>query len=226
MTTRDADFARSVLEGDKHVLDPVDRFAEVSFGLIMVLSFTGSLSVATSGRQDVGQMLIGALGCNLAWGIVDGVMYLITSVIERARRFALVRSVKGADRQQARDLVRNSLPDMYAAGMTESGLQHVVDQIRGFDLPESTLPVRREDLRGAVAVLALVFLATLPVALPFVFLPDPEAALRLSNLIAVIMMFGSGVALGRYGGISPARAGLAMVLLGAVLVAVINALGG
>jgi hypothetical protein len=33
----------------------------------MVLTFTGSLSVADAGRADVRAMLIGALGCNLAW---------------------------------------------------------------------------------------------------------------------------------------------------------------
>ena len=37
----------------------------------MVLTFTGSLSVAEAGRDDVRTMLIGALGCNLAWGIID-----------------------------------------------------------------------------------------------------------------------------------------------------------
>jgi len=52
----------------KRVLEPNERISEVLFGLIMVLTFTGSLSVAESGRDDVRAMLIGALGCNLAWG--------------------------------------------------------------------------------------------------------------------------------------------------------------
>src|SRR5256885_2262829 len=60
----------------KRVLEPIDRVSEVLFGLIMVLTFTGSLSVAEAGRDDVRTMLIGALGCNLAWGIIDGVLYL------------------------------------------------------------------------------------------------------------------------------------------------------
>ena len=56
----------------KSVLDPIERISEVLFGLIMVLTFTGSLSVAEAGREDVRVMLLGALGCNLAWGIIDG----------------------------------------------------------------------------------------------------------------------------------------------------------
>jgi hypothetical protein len=52
------------------VLDPVDRARDVLFGLIMVLTFTVSLNVAEAGRSDVRAMLIGALGCNFACGII------------------------------------------------------------------------------------------------------------------------------------------------------------
>ena len=54
------------------VLSPIERVSEVLFGLIMVLTFTGSLSAAESGRAEVRTMLIGALGCNIAWGLIDG----------------------------------------------------------------------------------------------------------------------------------------------------------
>ena len=58
------------------MLSPVERHGEILFGLIMALSFTCTLSVAESGRAEVRTMLFAALGCNLAWGIVDAVMYL------------------------------------------------------------------------------------------------------------------------------------------------------
>ena len=61
----------TVAESNKssnRALEPMDRLSEILFGLIMVLTFTGSLSVAEVGREDVRLMLIGALGCNLAWG--------------------------------------------------------------------------------------------------------------------------------------------------------------
>ena len=61
----------------KRVLDPVSRVSEILFGVIMVLTFTGSLSVATAGRAEVREMLVGALGCNLAWGVIDGILYLM-----------------------------------------------------------------------------------------------------------------------------------------------------
>ena len=50
----------------RRVLEPSERIAEVLFGLIMVLTFTGSLSVTEAARADIQAMLIGALGCNVA----------------------------------------------------------------------------------------------------------------------------------------------------------------
>ena len=69
-----------------------ERIAEVLFGLIMVLSFTGSLSVADAGRDDVRAMLIGALGCNIAWGIIDGILYLMDCLSEQGRG---IRAIAG-----------------------------------------------------------------------------------------------------------------------------------
>jgi VIT1/CCC1 family predicted Fe2+/Mn2+ transporter len=69
----------------KRVLDPVERASEIVFGLLMALTFTGSLSVASAGREEVRTMMAAALGCNLAWGLADAVMYLVGIVVERAR---------------------------------------------------------------------------------------------------------------------------------------------
>ena len=80
----------------RRALDPVDRVAEVLFGLIMVLTFTGSLSVAEAGRDDVRAMLVGALGCNLAWGIIDAILYLMGCLAERSRQLMTFRAVRAA----------------------------------------------------------------------------------------------------------------------------------
>ena len=72
------------------LLDPADRISEVLFGLIMVLTSTGTLSVLTAGRADVETMILGALGCNLAWGIIDAGIYLMGILDERGRDFLMV----------------------------------------------------------------------------------------------------------------------------------------
>lgn len=50
----------------------MDRISEVLFGLIMVLTITCWFSIAGAGRTEVRQMLIGAIGCNLARGLING----------------------------------------------------------------------------------------------------------------------------------------------------------
>jgi VIT1/CCC1 family predicted Fe2+/Mn2+ transporter len=69
----------------KRVLDPVERVSEIIFGVLMAMTFIGALSVAESGRQDVRTAMIAALGCNLAWGLTDAVMYLVATLTARTR---------------------------------------------------------------------------------------------------------------------------------------------
>ena len=95
----------------KRVLEPNERISEVLFGLIMVLTFTGSLSVAQAGRVEVRTMLIGALGCNLAWGIIDGAFYLMGCLAEKGRDLMTYRTVRKInDSQKAQRLITDALP--------------------------------------------------------------------------------------------------------------------
>src|SRR5688572_29326728 len=92
-------------------LDPAERIAEVLFGLIMVLTFTGSLSIADAGREDVDVMLIGAVACNLAWGLIDAVLYLMGCLAERGGNRETHRAVYHAvNPAEARRLIADALP--------------------------------------------------------------------------------------------------------------------
>ena len=67
------------------LLDPIDRVAEILFGLIMAVTIIGSLSVATVGQAEIRTVLAAAIGCNLAWGLVDAVMYVVRATTSRVR---------------------------------------------------------------------------------------------------------------------------------------------
>ena len=209
------------------VLDPTDRIAEVLFGLIMVLTFTGSLSVAQAGRDDVRAMLIGALGCNLAWGVIDAVLYLMACLGEQGHNLSVYRAVRdSSDLKTGRRLVADALPPVVASVLEPADLDRMRERIMGLPAPPARARLRAEDWRGAVAVFLLVFLSTLPVVVPFLLVADATRALRISNLIAVAMLCAAGVAYGRHAGQSPWLVGVSMVLLGAGLVAMTIALGG
>src|SRR6188768_4582308 len=104
------------MTSSKRVLDPIDRVSEVLFGLIMVLTFTGSLSVAEAGQDDVRTMLIGALGCNVAWGIIDGMLYLMGSLAQKSQSLVTYLAVrKATDGHKAQRLIADALPPVLAS---------------------------------------------------------------------------------------------------------------
>lgn len=216
-----------LLKSSRRVLDPYDRVSEVLFGLIMVLTFTGSLSVAEAGRDDVRTMLIGALGCNLAWGIIDGVLYLMGCLAERARNLATLRSVRqAADPATARQIIIETLPAPVASVLEPAELESLRERLRQLPEPPRRARIGREDWQGSGTVFLLVFLSTFPVVIPFLFMGSVRPALRLSNAIAIAMLFLTGWAFGRIAGRQPWVMGISMVVLGGVLVGLTMALGG
>ena len=211
----------------KRVLDPIDRVSEVLFGLIMVLTFTGSLSVYEVGRDDIRTMLVGALGCNLAWGIIDAVFYLMGCLAEKGRELATVRAVREAsDPGQAQRLLADALPPMVASVLQPAELEGVRLRLLALPKPPERARLDGSDVRGALAVLLLVFLSTFPVTIPFILMRDPVPALRVSNTIAVVLLFAAGYVFGRLSGRRPVLTGSAMVVLGSMLVGITIALGG
>src|SRR5512134_2231956 len=108
----------------QRILDLDQRRAEILFGLIMVLTFTGSLSVAEAGREDVRVMLIGALGCNIAWGIIDGGLYLMGCLAEKSRDLMTYRAVRRAsDPKRAQGLIAEALPSVIASVVQPAELE-------------------------------------------------------------------------------------------------------
>jgi len=208
------------------VLDPTERFSEILFGLIMVLTFTGSLSAAESGRQEVRTMLIGALGCNLAWGIIDAIFYLMNTLGARGHKVAALRRLRGfTDPAKGRALLAEELPPVLASALRPEDLDMLRERLMALPQPSRT-PLHRDDFRGAVGVFLLVFLSTFPVAVPFLFMRDAMLALRVSNAIAIVLLFIGGYRLAKFVGTRPWRTGLAMVAIGVVLVGLTIALGG
>ena len=211
----------------KRVLEPSERISEVLFGLIMVLTFTGSLSIAEADQAEVRTMLIGALGCNLAWGIIDAVFYLMGSLVEKGRDLATFRAVReAADPGRAQRLIADALPAVVASVLEPAELEAMRLRLLELPKPPERARLASDDVRGALAVFLLVFLSTFPVVIPFLVMRDPVPALRVSNVIAVALLFAAGYAFGRLTGRRPVWMGSAMVVLGSILVGITIALGG
>lgn len=209
------------------VLDPVDRVSEIIFGVIMALTFTGSLSAATAGREEIRTMIFAALGCNLAWGLVDAVMYLVGTLTERTRNLTSLRRARSATTpSEARAIIADALPGRVAEAIGVEGLERMHQHLAALPEPPARARLGRDDYVGALGVFLLVVLATFPVVVPFMLFPETALAMRVSNGVALATLFAAGYALGRHAGGVPWRTGFAMGAIGAVLVAITMALGG
>ncbi|HEY7352755.1 MAG TPA: hypothetical protein VH596_08310 [Terriglobales bacterium] len=204
-----------------------ERIAEVLFGLIMVLTFTGSLSVAESGRAEVRTMLIAALGCNIAWGLIDGIFYLMGCLAEKGHAIRAWRALENAQNPElAYEAIGGVLPPVIARMFTP--VEYEVMRLKLTELPRCPeYPgLRKEEWFAALMVFFWVFIVTFPVAIPFLVMNEVRHAMRVSNAIAVVLLFVSGYAFGKCAEYKPWLTGATLVVLGCTLVALTIALGG
>jgi VIT1/CCC1 family predicted Fe2+/Mn2+ transporter len=166
------------------------------------------------------------LGCNLAWGIIDGVFYLLATLSQRGHNLALLRQVQSSGPEQGRQILGEAISDDLSAVLTDIEVESI--RVRMLQLPRPTdqPKLHRSDYMAALGVFLLVFLSTFPVVLPFLFMSHPTRALRVSNLIAVVMLFFVGQAYGKYAGYRRWQVGVVMVLIGLIMVGLTIALGG
>lgn len=208
------------------LLDPISRLSEIMFGLLMTLTFTGSMSVALGGGETVRSILVAALGCNIAWGIVDGVMSILTGVTERNMRIARGRALRMEPPEVARALLREEMPKAAAAAITDAEVDRLIAFMRDRVPPTPPGGAIWEDFRRAVAVFLLVVAATFPPILPFLFADDAWQGMRWSNGVAVVMLFAIGLMMDRHMGHGRWQMRLIVPVVGLVLVATTIALGG
>jgi hypothetical protein len=212
-------------------LDPGSHMGEALFGLIMTLTFTlgADLVIQEEGREGTRQMLIGILGCNLAWGIIDAVLYVLGCAFERGRVQRIgyeVRKARNPD--QARRLVAGELDELLAP-LTDSQQRDalysaIVQRVK----TEPTLPepLTREDLLGGLESGLLVFSCSIPAVLPFLVFDQPQIALRVSNAILLALLYYLGYRHARHTLAKPWIAGFAFLLAGLLLVVLTIRLGG
>jgi len=154
----------------RRVLEPNERIAEVLFGLIMVLTFTGSLSIAEADRAEVRTMFIGALGCNTVWGIIDGVLYLMGCLNDKGRGLMIFRAVRrAADPQTAHHLIADALPSVVAAVLEPAELEAVRLRLRQLPEPPNRARLHKDDWLGDSTI---VFAKAIPDRSASISMPD------------------------------------------------------
>jgi hypothetical protein len=211
-------------------LDPASRMGEILFGLIMVLSVTLTSGLTVKeGKSGVRQLLVAAIGCNIAWGIIDGIMYVMNCMTERSVKARLIRAIQSAPQPHGaldviRDEVEPELESLAGSEDREAFYRAMVKHLSRSGAPKTGL--EKADFYGGLACFWLVFVSCLPAAAPFLIFSDPVRALRVSNFLLLAMLYVVGRKWAAYANTNRLVAGLAMVAVGLLLVGVAIALGG
>jgi len=177
----------------------------------------------------VRQLLLAAIGVNVAWGIIDGTLYIMNAMIVRCGKIRLVEGVQRAsDEKTALALIQNEvepeLQKLLGPKESEALSKSVLKHIAGAHITRTILT--RNDVYGAIACFWLVFVACLPATLPFLFFSEPTLALRVSNFLLIATLFWVGEQWARYAGRNRFLIGSAMVMVGLGLVGIAVLLGG
>jgi VIT1/CCC1 family predicted Fe2+/Mn2+ transporter len=208
------------------VLSPFERGSEIIFGVLMAISVTAAAEITAGADANVRELMLAALGCNLAWGLIDGVIYLLQLQFERQRVHRMVLELRGLDAEDAfRARIAAELPPLVAQAMNADSFNYIRQAVQNY---AQTRPAywSRQEFAAAGLICGLVFVSTFPLVLPFMVMQEPYLALRVSHGIAVVMLFVLGWKLGRWSGASPLGAGTLLAMVGVVLAVLCVALGG
>jgi hypothetical protein len=212
-------------------LDPSETLGEVLFGLIMALTLTLSSGLLARGQKfESRDIVLAVIGCNVAWGVIDGVLFALGSAFHRSRRARFIRTMQ---------LVRNDA-EALAAVREEFALDDETfvvpdaDSARFYQailaIARHAIPRRRavfgSDFGAAMTVFVLVSATALPAVLPFMLLDNPALALRTSNVLLVLLLFVTGYWWGHFTDVSCWGVALTVTILGLIMVGVAIALGG
>ena len=210
----------------KWLLNPLDRAGEVLFGLIMTLTFTCSISIATH-ETEMRQLLIGAIGSNIAWGIVDATMYVIGVLTQRNRNKMIISAIQNSfDTDEAKLYISDALPAIVASAIGKEEFEAIRSRLAKLPKVRGRVRATGSDIKKAIALFFIMVVSSLPVVAPFLFIQDTRLALRTSNVIAILMMFLCGWSVAKYVGFNKWTMSIGMVLIGVIMVGITIALGG
>lgn len=222
----------------ERLLDPIDELSQVIYSILILLTFTLAFRIfkLQSGagvhleQEQVRELLLAAIGATIAWGMIDAIMYVLTSVFERNEKQRLLLAVQSAHSdEEAVELIADEL-DFTLEPITTEGKRRelygdVVDTLR--ESRPQHLGLKREDVAGGLGTLLVAIVAVIPSLLPFVLIPNSAfLALRVSNVVSFVVLFLSGWRWGRRTHSNPWLTGLTLALAGAAMVLIAIPLGG
>lgn len=219
-------------------LDPIDSLFSILYGVLFALLFTLSYEVliyrddAESGfSSGYGQRLaLVTLAVVTGWGIIEGAAHLLGSVLARSERRRLLRAVQASSsEEEAVSTVADELDfilEPITRGEQRNAMYHdMLPYLRQAE--PKAVRFQRADAVGALTVVLLYVAAVLPSLLPLFLVRDNFAlAIRISNVVSLLVVFAAGYAWGTHTGTNPWKTGLLLASVCLAMVVTAMLLGG
>jgi VIT1/CCC1 family predicted Fe2+/Mn2+ transporter len=207
-------------------LETTDRISEVLYGLLICLTFTGTIRISTGGTQELNSLLWAALGGSFAWALSDAIMYLVNIQLERGHELAKLKKIVSAmNSENARNEVKKGIHPFIDL-MDDNQIDALIENLRKQpELPSKPSLVGKDFLISA-EIFVLVFTGTLPVAAPFFLIENVALAVWISNTAVLLMLFIGGFILAKYAGFKPITTACWFTAIGVFLISAIILLGG
>lgn len=184
-------------------LSYADRTGEIAFAVIMVIIINGYVALS---ELNTGFVYIVAvnLGACLSWGIIDGLIYAISSSIERNNVHSKLNRLKSCvNCESSLETVKKSLDDTFLEGFDQDGKEaiakEIINHISNASLGENKV-ITRNEVMGWLSIIGIYLVVGFLLALPFLILPTKILAWLISNVAGVAWVTWYGVQLGKSAG--------------------------
>lgn len=199
-----------------------DRTSEVAFAVLMVIIINGyvALSDLNSGFIYIVAVNLGACA---SWGIIDGLIYVISDSIGRNTVRNKLRQLKSCvNCENSLDQVKKSLDETFLEGFDDEGksaiAKAIITHVPNASLGENKV-ITKEEALGWLSIIGIYLLVGFLPALPFLILRDKALAWLISNISGVAWLFWYGVQLGKSSGKSRLLLGLVMAAISILFLA-------
>lgn len=219
-------------------LDPIDALFVIFYSILFALLFTLSYGIllyhgviSSSFASGYGQELfVTILLAVTAWGIIDGVLYVLGENFARRERHRLLQYVQSSESEAEATMAISYELDFILEPITsDEQRQALYQDIRAHlnQAEPQAVGIQREDVIGAVATVLLSIVAVLPSLLPLLLLPNDTAlAIRISNVVSFMVVFAAGYSWGIHTSTNPWKKGLLLASICLALVLVAMWIGG
>ena len=185
--------------------------------MVIIINGYVALSDLNSGFTYI---VVVNLGACTVWGIIDGLIYAISSSIERnSARNKLLQLQSHAEAEKVLGNVKGGLNDTFLASFDDEGKEAIAKEIVKH-APNASLgenkAFTKQDAMGWLSIVGIYLTVGFLLALPFLVLHNKVLAWFISNIVGVSWLFWYGLQLGKVTGKNRWLFGILMALISIV----------